>query len=60
MPNTENLSKIIDMAIDGNIEGINSVVNDELMDRIQDVVAARKMEVAKNFFNSETPEENND
>jgi len=48
-----NLSKIIDLAIDDNVEGLSSAVHDELLDRVQDIIAAKRMEVAQKFFNSE-------
>jgi len=47
---------IIDLCLDDNIDGLQSTVNDALMARIHDVLAAKKIEVAQRFFN---PEEQN-
>jgi hypothetical protein len=47
---------IIDLCLDDNINGLQSTVNDALMARIHDVLAAKKIEVAQRFFN---PEEQN-
>ena len=47
---------IIDLCLDDNIDGLQSTVNDALMARIHDVLAAKKIKVAQRFFN---PEEQN-
>ena len=47
---------IIDLCLDDNIDGLQSTVNDALMARIHDALAAKKIEVAQRFFN---PEEQN-
>ena len=48
-----NVSDIIDYAIDGNVVGVQAAVDDLMKDRIADVLAAKKIEVAKKFFNPE-------
>jgi len=46
-------SDIIDSAIDGNAVKIQDIVNDMMKERTAEVLATKKIEVAKSFFNPE-------
>ena len=44
-------SDIIDFAIDDNVSDIQTAVDDILNDRVAEFLAAKKIEVAKKYFN---------
>jgi hypothetical protein len=47
----------VKMAMDGNASGFRDAINDLLMDRVQDAVQVKKLDVAANFMSSESQEE---
>lgn len=47
----------IKMAMEGNAKGFQETVNDLLMQRVQDAVAVKKMDVAASFMSADLEEE---
>lgn len=47
------VSDIINYVIDGDNINIQNAVNDIMRDKVSEVLAAKKIEVGKSFFNSE-------
>jgi len=46
-------SDIINFAIDGNALKIQDAVEDMMKEKVAEILASKKIEVAKSFFNSE-------
>ena len=47
------VSDIIDYAIDGDVVKIQASVDDYMKEKVDEVLAAKKIEVGKTLFNSE-------
>ena len=50
------VSDIIDYSIDGDVTKIQASVDSYMKEKVAEVLAARKIEVSKNLFNSDSEE----